>query len=174
VGVLSIDGGGVRGIIPVVVLERLQKCMGIGVPIQEFFQLAVGTSVGALIGLTMFREGISPAGCREIFKNQAGTAFEGGGQYSSSLLSGPLRLVSTVLRDGAYEANGLENVLMDTYGRDTRMLDASYATKTGTKLAALVATAGDPAVLLFTNYNGIGRDEQRHGMLCTCGGWYYG
>jgi hypothetical protein len=46
VRVLSLDGGGVRGIVEMVVLERLEELIGIGIPIGTFFDLIVGTSAG--------------------------------------------------------------------------------------------------------------------------------
>lgn len=44
--VLSLDGGGVRGIVELVVLRRLEDHIGIGLPLGRFFDLAVGTSAG--------------------------------------------------------------------------------------------------------------------------------
>ena len=52
--VLSIDGGGIRGIIPALViahLERKQK------PASELFDLMVGTSTGGMLALGLSLEG---------------------------------------------------------------------------------------------------------------------
>lgn len=49
--VLSIDGGGVRGLIPATVLQHLEERMGH--PIHEIFDLFVGTSTGGLISLML-------------------------------------------------------------------------------------------------------------------------
>jgi len=46
VRVLSLDGGGVRGIVELAVLRRLETCIGLGLPLGEFFDLIVGTSAG--------------------------------------------------------------------------------------------------------------------------------
>lgn len=46
--ILSIDGGGIRGIIPLKVLEALERIIG---PMHETFDLIGGTSTGGLIGL---------------------------------------------------------------------------------------------------------------------------
>ena len=45
--VLSIDGGGVRGIIPAMVLEHIEK--ETGKPVCDLFDLIVGTSAGGLV-----------------------------------------------------------------------------------------------------------------------------
>jgi hypothetical protein len=46
VSVLSLDGGGVRGIIPLSILKRLEETLDLGVPLGELFDLMVGTSAG--------------------------------------------------------------------------------------------------------------------------------
>ena len=47
--VLSIDGGGIRGIIPALVLDYLEQASN--KPISELFDLSVGTSSGGIIAL---------------------------------------------------------------------------------------------------------------------------
>ena len=47
--VLSIDGGGIRGIIPALVLAHLERQMG--APASELFDLIVGTSTGGILAL---------------------------------------------------------------------------------------------------------------------------
>ncbi|KAF3808980.1 hypothetical protein GCG54_00011172 [Colletotrichum gloeosporioides] len=44
--VLSLDGGGVRGIVELTILKRLEDFVGLDVPIGRFFDLMVGTSAG--------------------------------------------------------------------------------------------------------------------------------
>ena len=46
VRVLSLDGGGVRGIVELIVLQRLESLIGLGLPLGRFFDLMVGTSAG--------------------------------------------------------------------------------------------------------------------------------
>lgn len=47
--VLSIDGGGVKGLIPARILQRIEKASG--TPITDIFDVYVGTSTGGLIAL---------------------------------------------------------------------------------------------------------------------------
>lgn len=44
--ILSIDGGGIRGIVPLETLSLLQQLIRSDCPIQELFDLAYGTSIG--------------------------------------------------------------------------------------------------------------------------------
>jgi patatin-like phospholipase/acyl hydrolase len=40
---LTTNSGGVRALIQLVILRLIEKRMGLGIPIQEFFDLMVGT-----------------------------------------------------------------------------------------------------------------------------------
>ena len=46
---LTLDGGGVRGIIELVMLKELESAIGInaGIPLRAYFDLIVGTSTGS-------------------------------------------------------------------------------------------------------------------------------
>jgi hypothetical protein len=46
--ILCIDGGGVRGIIPLMMLIGVQESLDLPIPVQELFTMAYGTSVGML------------------------------------------------------------------------------------------------------------------------------
>ena len=51
VRILSVDGGGVRGLLPAMALAELEKVAGR--PVNELFDLIVGTSTGALLALAL-------------------------------------------------------------------------------------------------------------------------
>jgi hypothetical protein len=46
VRLLSVDGGGTRGIVPLEALKLLQNHLGLPCAIQDFFDFAIGTSAG--------------------------------------------------------------------------------------------------------------------------------
>jgi len=46
VRLLSIDGGGAKGIIPLVFLQALEEKIGLPYPVQENFHYIIGTSIG--------------------------------------------------------------------------------------------------------------------------------
>jgi hypothetical protein len=48
VGVLCIDGGGTRGVLPLEFMKRIQDRIGLPIPLQKFFKVAFGTSSGTL------------------------------------------------------------------------------------------------------------------------------
>lgn len=57
VSVLSIDGGGVRGIIPALVLAELEKRLPVGSRIAECFDVIAGTSAGGILALALSLKG---------------------------------------------------------------------------------------------------------------------
>jgi patatin-like phospholipase/acyl hydrolase len=53
VGVLCIDGGGARGVIPLKLMKRIQDRIGLSIPFQRFFKVAFGISSGKLGSRTL-------------------------------------------------------------------------------------------------------------------------
>lgn len=74
-----------------------------------------------------------------------------------------LQLVYALLADSKYAADGLEQLLQDTYGSDRCLTDLSTATKMGTHVGVTLTKARDGSVLLATNYNGTGVRPQNLG-----------
>lgn len=50
---LKRSSGGVRGIIELMILQKVLDQVGFGIPIQELFDLAIGTSTGERNGLSL-------------------------------------------------------------------------------------------------------------------------
>jgi hypothetical protein len=72
--ILSVDGGGIKGIIPLACLVKLETRLGQSC--QQFFDMVAGTSTGAIIaaGLAL---GISARGLLSLYRNLATEAFHG-------------------------------------------------------------------------------------------------
>jgi predicted acylesterase/phospholipase RssA len=75
--VLSIDGGGIRGLIPAVVCQKLEEWSGRAT--SSLFDLIAGSSTGGIIamGLTLPPHGISAATLVEFFLKRGKTIFSG-------------------------------------------------------------------------------------------------
>ena len=111
--VLSIDGGGIRGLIPALVIEEIEKKTG--KPASSLFDLMVGTSTGGILalGLSLARsDDASPRySARDLAKLYAD---RGRDVFPRSFWRG----VSTIggLTEEKYPADGVESVLAEYFG----------------------------------------------------------
>jgi patatin-like phospholipase/acyl hydrolase len=101
--VLSLDGGGIRGIFTAAVLAGLEG--DLGGPILDHFDLVVGTSTGGIIA-TALGAGLSPEEILELYVREMKTIFPGH-RY--------LRSARGLLRP-KYGSNGLRSLLQRTFG----------------------------------------------------------
>ena len=112
--VLSVDGGGIRGLIPALVLAEIeQRC---GRPAGELFDLVAGTSTGAIIACALTRPNPLPAArIARIYVD------EGPEIFSRTLLK---RITSADGNlDERYDSDGLLTSLRRHLG-DARLADA--------------------------------------------------
>ena len=109
--ILSIDGGGIRGLIPALVLAHIEEeCAQ---PAAELFDVIAGTSTGGILalGLACPEPTYSARGLASIYADEGERIF-------------PKRLINVrSLYDEKYSADGLEEVLEEKLG-DTRLKDA--------------------------------------------------
>ena len=117
--VLSIDGGGIRGVIPALVLEEIERRTAR--PISTLFDLVAGTSTGGIIALGVTRP--NSRGEPEYSAADIVDLYEGKGKriFSNTFL----HELSTAwgLLDEKYPADEVEKVF-DEYFGDTRLKDA--------------------------------------------------
>ena len=83
--ILSMDGGGIRGIFPASLLAGLEEQYLDGQPLGRYFDLIAGTSTGGIIAL-----GLVPA-----FEPRTSNGYTSSGETRSSLLVAPGRWVSS-------------------------------------------------------------------------------
>jgi patatin-like phospholipase/acyl hydrolase len=117
--VLSIDGGGIRGIIPATILESIEERTNTRTA--DLFDLIAGTSTGGILALGL----ATPDEKGEAKYSAADLAAlyekEGKRIFASSLWHRMIALDNLI--DEKYEASGLESVLRKYFG-DTRLKDA--------------------------------------------------
>jgi patatin-like phospholipase/acyl hydrolase len=116
VPVLSIDGGGIRGIIPAMVLAELERRAG--KPVARLFDMIAGTSTGGILAIALTRPGSdgepmwSAQQVVDLYANEGPTIFDRGKMHA---LRGII--------DERYHVFGLEEVL-ERYCGDMRLGDA--------------------------------------------------
>lgn len=117
--VLAIDGGGIRGLIPAIVLADIEaRC---GRPVADLFDLIAGTSTGGIIACALGRPGADGRPALTAAEVAGIYEVEGPKIFSRSLL----RRISSVegLLDERYDDAGL-NEALDRYLDDARLRDA--------------------------------------------------
>lgn len=126
--ILSIDGGGIRGIIPALVLAEIEERTGKA--IAESFDLIAGTSTGGILAMGLAKG--SPDGKPQYSATDMVGIYQTRGKeiFPRSFWRG----VSTVagLVDPVYSADGIEKVLIEYFKEDslnsavTNVLITSY------------------------------------------------
>jgi len=112
VRILSIDGGGIRAILPSMILAELERLAGR--PTAELFDLVAGTSSGALLGLAMVAP--DPEGKPRFKAGDVARLYEiGGSRVFSRSMWHQIRAVGNLV-DEKYPAAGLEQVLDRAFG----------------------------------------------------------
>jgi len=124
--ILSIDGGGLRGIIPAMVLAQIEQ--DTNKPIWQLFDLIAGTSTGGLLALVLtvpMDSSVAPAQQRAKYSAQDGVEL-----YSTNAATifpyppPPLRHTDLdFLFSARYRASGIESVLQH-YAGESRLKEA--------------------------------------------------
>ncbi|ACK73010.1 Patatin [Gloeothece citriformis PCC 7424] len=117
--ILSVDGGGIRGIIPALILLEIENLTQ--KPISELFDLIAGTSTGGLIALSLTapdEQGNPRYSAQDVIN-----LYEEEGEriFSRSLLK-TIQSVRGII-DERYSSEGVEDVL-ERYLQDTRLKEA--------------------------------------------------
>lgn len=137
---LSLSGGGVRGIIASVWLQELNGKLD--KPLYEVFDLIAGTSTGSILALGL-AAGLNPDTFVDLYLNKAEGAFE------KSKVKRFLSRLSRVFDQGfsapKYSGEGLDKLLKDTFG-NTRLKDLK------TKVMIPVYSVTEHKTLVFKSW----------------------
>lgn len=142
VKLLSIDGGGTKGLVILEVLRHLEKITG--KPIYQSFDLIAGVSTGAILAtlLGIFRLSIDE--CAEIYRETSSIMFK------SDLLSGTSRLL---FKHAWYDTSKWESILKEMFTDKTLIETAQN--KDGPRVVFISALINTPTLqpFAFRNYN---------------------
>lgn len=107
--ILSIDGGGMRGLIPATILAAIERRAG--KPVAQLFDLVAGTSTGGIIAAAI-AAGIPMDRVRQLYREQGLEIFSRGLGHVIDSLGG--------LADEKYPADGIERCLQSLF-QDRRL-----------------------------------------------------
>ena len=114
VRILSIDGGGTRGLFPATILQQLE--LDLGKKVTEVFDVIIGSATGGIIA-TSIAAGLPMNAIRDIYLNEA-SALLPKSFFRQSLILNPLNLFRA-----KYTNKGLRKALMNHIGDQKSMAD---------------------------------------------------
>jgi predicted acylesterase/phospholipase RssA len=120
---LALDGGGIRGLISIEILAKMEELLGGGDPkfrLSHYFDYIAGTSTGAVIG-TLLALGYSVEAVRQIYLRNAETMFDEAAVKNSGKLKnvaeqvkgGFIEKVAARLADVPIAANAVRSIAPD-------------------------------------------------------------
>jgi patatin-like phospholipase/acyl hydrolase len=148
---LTLDGGGVRGVIPLKFLEYIEKTLRkFCCPIQEYFDFVCGTSTGGLIAIGMFLLQWNTSESLQRFEDIARRTFTKQTDRVT-LFAKALELLVAYIRDGQYSLSAIQEAFKLAFNSEIKMFNPL---RNDTKVAVTTVTTTDSLPRLFTNYNG--------------------
>ncbi len=146
--VLSIDGGGVNGLLPALVLEQLGECLkghGATDQLARQFDLIAGTSTGSIITAALVtprdlnkQEATSPSEIVELFRKQAQTIFPDAARLAGDnpwpvlgSIAPATRLLAQAVNRPVYSDAGLRAVLGERLREHTNRMALTHYLITG-------------------------------------------
>ncbi|KAI9741336.1 MAG: hypothetical protein M1834_003053 [Cirrosporium novae-zelandiae] len=114
VRILTLDGGGIRGIVELEVLRQIESVWDNKLSIQAFVDLIVGTSTGGLIALDLGAKGWSVKKCSKFFERLCHSAFT----KRKGIGFPGIEFIVAASNYSRYETQPLENTLKEAFGDD--------------------------------------------------------
>ncbi|KAK3941958.1 hypothetical protein QBC46DRAFT_352819 [Diplogelasinospora grovesii] len=148
--ILALDGGGVRGIVELAILAEIEKAVGLGIRIQELFDLVVGTSTGGIVALGVFEKGWTLDTAIQRFRSLAFDAFTLRPALSLPVLS----IFAEPFCDYRYKSSGIESTLQQCFGDGFLFGQASTSTRGDqVKVGVVTCLEGRNQPCLAANYS---------------------
>uniref|UniRef100_A0A8C7YUA9 PNPLA domain-containing protein n=1 Tax=Oryzias sinensis TaxID=183150 RepID=A0A8C7YUA9_9TELE len=141
--VLSIDGGGLRGLLALQTLQRLEALTG--KPIYKLFDYICGVSTGAILGFMLGVHQIPVKDCDEIYRKLGSDVFK------QNVIVGTMKMSWS---HAFYDSEAWENILKEKMG--SRLLVETSRNPECPKVAAVstIVNRGLPLkAYVFRNYN---------------------
>ncbi|KAF2820771.1 FabD/lysophospholipase-like protein [Ophiobolus disseminans] len=159
VRVLSIDGGGVRAVVPIQFLRALENALGLDMPIQEHFDVSYGTSS---VNLALYGLGLRLDEVYNMFKELSKRIFRGRVPFGIGVAAAAHSIIAS-LRKGQFPAEDIDGPLAELLGEFT-MLDNSYMMSIGARIGFPVVNLKTLKTFIITSYNGIGKGPDTHNL----------
>ncbi|KAL3459620.1 patatin-like phospholipase [Aspergillus heterothallicus] len=168
--ILAIDGGGVRGVIPLEYLTLIQENLGQDCDLRDLVDLAVGPSSGGLITLGLIGMQWDVSTCSRTFDRLAKRIFRERRQSTlsrlprlvfgqNSSLGVILQWLSWFFHDSCYDTRIFDSSLQEAFQEDRRIFGVNSASRqphSGTKFCVIATSiAKETRSFVFGNFNAV-------------------
>ncbi|KAH7173285.1 uncharacterized protein B0J16DRAFT_405679 [Fusarium flagelliforme] len=159
--ILTLDGGGIRGIIELVILSKIEKEVGLGIRIQELFDLVIGTSTGGLVALGVFERNWNMGHAENIFSDLSRQAFS----IRKALAVPVISKFAEPFCEFKYKSAGINNSLQKAFEGDYLFGQTKNRRKSGdqVKVGVVAQVEGRNQPCLIANYSRNPIDKQKDG-----------
>lgn len=174
VRVLSIDGGGIRAVVPIQFLRALERAIGLDMPVQEHFDFAYGTSsgeraqlflligrltrLGSIVNAALYWQGMRVDHVHELFGRLSKRVFRGRRRRGGFVAAAHAALTS--YQNGQFPAEDIDEPLAEIFG-ETTTLEHAYMSSVGARVGFPVVNVDTLNTCLVTSYNGVGQSLGR-------------
>lgn len=158
VRVLALDGGGIRGVVQLEILQGIQRALGMHLPVQAFFDLIVGTGTGGLIAVALAEQGKTLDHCQDMFVEVCRRAYNDK-TPRRALIKRAARVLGSRSR---YFASPLYEALKEEFSDKSNFFGDSSQFRPDVKVAVTAKSSTRHITTLLSNYR---RSNGRHGEL---------
>lgn len=148
VRILSLDGGGIRGIVQLEVLRAIERALGGHLPIQSFFDLMMGTGTGGLIAVALSLRNRTIDSIIDMFAALCDHAF------TPRLAGVPIiNQIAQVLGNGPrYKTKPLISALKTAFTDDDDLFGVNEKLRNNTRVALTATSATGQETTLMASY----------------------
>lgn len=146
VRVLSLDGGGVRGIVQLEVLRAIEHVLGRHISVPTFFDLMVGTGTGGLIATALSMKDHTVDSCIDMFTALCDHAYT---RRGLPILS---HLASVIGSGPKYKTKPLHAALQTAFTADDSYFGAHEKFRTGARVGVTSTSATGQDTILLASY----------------------
>ncbi|KAH9825933.1 Patatin-like phospholipase [Teratosphaeria destructans] len=148
VRVLSLDGGGVRGIVQLEVLRAIEVSMGGYLPVQVFFDLIVGTGTGGMIALALSLKDRTVSSCIDMFSAICDHAF------TPRMKGVPVvSQIAKIFSNGPrYKTKPLHAALKTAFSKDQDLFGSTDNLRSGARVAITSTSVTERESILLASY----------------------
>lgn len=148
VRILSLDGGGIRGIVQLEVLRAIEQALGSHLPVQAFFDLILGTGTGGLIAVALSMKDRTIDSIIDMFTAMCDHAF------TPRLKGVPIisQLAQMIGSGPKYKTKPLMEALKTAFTEDDDLFGAHDNPRTGARVALTSTSVTGQETMLLASY----------------------